>query len=111
LEPVTVIVCAPAAADDPTVKVIVAVVPGVMDAGLILAVMPDGTFAVSVTAFLAEPLSVAPTVNMTVLPTNTVPDADDWVREKLAPDAGLVPEPQLLTSSAPSTDPRPVARL
>lgn len=110
-EPVTVMLCARGVAVDPTASVTVAVIPGVIDAGLMLAVTPAGALAVSATAFLAEPPSVTPIVNVRVLPTSTAPDAADCVRAKSVLATPLDPAPQLLTSTAPSTDPRPVARL
>src|SRR5580692_2723476 len=102
--------CAPAAAVVATVSVTVAVVPGMIDAGLMLAVTPTGVFAVSVTAFFAVPLSVTPTVNVTVLPVSAVPDDADCVIAKFTLDV-VAPAPHSLTSTAPSTDPSPVARL
>jgi hypothetical protein len=110
-DPVTVTLCAPAAAVDPIVNVTVADAPGVIDAGLMVAVTPAGAFTVRETAFFAEPLSVTPTVNVADLPTCTVPDVTDCVKAKFALVVPLEPPPQLLTSSAPSTDPSPVARL
>ena len=75
--PVTVTVCAPAVAVDPTDKVTVAAVPGVIDAGLTLAVMPVGALTVNETEFLADPLSVTPTVNVAVFPVTADPDDAD----------------------------------
>jgi hypothetical protein len=93
------------------VTVTVALVPGVIEAGLNVAVMPAGTLAVSPTAVFAAPLSVTPIEKVRVFPTIAEPDVDDCVNAKLGPLTGLVPEPQLLRSTAPSTEPRPVARL
>jgi hypothetical protein len=110
-EPVIVTVCAPAAAEDPMVRVTVAVDPGKIDAGLMLAVTPAGTFAVSATALLATPLSATVMVNVAVFPTIAAPDVVDCASAKLGPALEFEPNPQLLTSNAPSADPRPVARL
>lgn len=103
--------CAPAVAVDPTVTVTVAEVPGVIDAGLIVAVTPAAACAVRETAFFAVPLSVTPTVKVTLLPVCAVPDLADWVMAKFAPVVAPPPAAQLLSSTAPSTDPSPVARL
>ena len=111
MEPVTTTLCAPDDAVEAAVSVTVAVVPGTMDAGLMLAVTPVPAFTVSVTAFLAEPLSVTATVKVDDLPARSEPDVADCVSAKLAPAAGVEAVPQPLTSSAPSTDPKPVARL
>jgi hypothetical protein len=108
---VIVTLCAPATALDPTVIVTVAFVPGVMDAGCTATVTPVGALAVRATAFFAVPLSVAPMVNVTELPTCTVPAVADAVKAKSTLGAGLAPEPHALTSNAPSTEPSPVARL
>ena len=62
LEPVTTMLSAPAVAVAARTSVTVAAVPGVMDAGLMLAVIPLGAFTLRATAFLAEPLSVTFTV-------------------------------------------------
>ena len=105
-----VTLCTPAAAVVATVSVTVAVVPGEIDAGLMLAVTPAGVFAVSVTAFFAVPLSVTPTVNVTVLPASAEPEVADCVIAKLMPEL-VAPPPHTRTSTAPSTDPSPVARL
>src|SRR5580698_8373003 len=105
-----VMLCAPTAAVVATVSVTVAVVPGVIDDGLMLAVTPAGVFAVNATAFFAVPLSVTPTVNVTVLPVSAEPEVADCVIAKLTLEV-VAPAPHSLTSTAPSTDPRPVARL
>lgn len=76
-----------------------------------LAVTPVGSFPVSATAFLPAPLSVTATVNDTVLPTCAVPDAEDSVSAKSLLVVPPFPPLQALTSSAPSTEPSPVARL
>jgi hypothetical protein len=89
--------------------VAVADVPGTIDAGLKLTVTPAGAFAVNATAFLPAPLSVTLSVSVVVLPTCTVPVVAEGANAKSGPVA--VPPPHALTSSAPSTDPRPVARL
>jgi hypothetical protein len=101
--------CAPVKDVEPTVNVTVALVPGVIDDGLIVAVTPVGAFTDRATAFFAAPLSVTPIVKVTVLPASTVPDVADCVNAKL--ELGTVPAPQFFTSNAPSTDPNPVARL
>ena len=96
--------------DAPAVKVTVAVVPGEIDAGLTVAVTPAGALSVSATAVFPLPLSLTLTVNVVDLPGSTVPPLPEAVNTKSVFGAGA-PAPQLLTSSAPSTDPRPVARL
>jgi hypothetical protein len=93
------------------VSVAVAVVPGVIDAGLTVAVTPGGAFTVRATAFFAEPLSVAAMVKVVVFPASTAPAVADSVNAKFALATPPDPLPQLLTSAAPSTDPSPVARL
>jgi len=105
-----VTLCAPATALDPTVIVTVAFVPGVMDAGCTATVTPVGALAVRATAFFAVPLSVAPMVNAAELPTSTVPELAEAVSAKSTLDVAA-PEPHALTSNAPSTEPKPVARL
>ncbi len=89
--------------------VTVAVAPGAIDAGLMLAVTPVGVFVARATALLPLPASVTLTVNVPVLPTCTVPPVTDGVSAK----SGLVlsPPPHAFTSKAPSTDPKPVAWL
>ena len=84
-------------------------VPGVIDVGLKLTVTPVGAFAVSATAFLPVPLSVTLSVKVAVSLTCTVPVVAEAVSAKSGPV--LVPPPHAVTSSAPSTDPKPVARL
>jgi hypothetical protein len=87
----------------------VALVPGVMDTGFIVAVTPAGAFTVSPTTFLAAPVSATLTVNVPVLPACTVPAGDDAVSAKSGP---VAPTPtHALTSREPSTDPNPVASL
>jgi hypothetical protein len=106
---VTVTLCAPAAHVEATVNVTVALIPGVIDAGLIVAVTPVAAFTDRATAFFAAPLSVTPIVKVAVLPATTVPDVADCVNAKFK--LGTAAAPQLFTSNAPSTDPNPVARL
>jgi len=88
--------------------VTVAAVPGAIDPGCTATVTTLGAFAVSATAFLAAPLSVTLTVNAAVRPATTVAPVAEAVSAKSAPAASA---PHWLTSSAPSTEPRPVARL
>jgi hypothetical protein len=103
---------APALVVDVVVIVTVAAVPGRIEEGLMVAVTPVGADAVRVTLFFAVPLSVTVSVNVVDLLANTVPLAADAViakstLEPVPPD----PPPQLCTSTAPSTDPNPVAML
>lgn len=108
--PVTVIVCAPAAAPAPADSVTVAVIPGTIDVGEIVTDTPDPLLAVSATALFPLPLSVTLTVNFAVPPVCAVPLLADWLSEKstLVVVSGL---PHSFTRTAPSTDPSPVARL
>ena len=105
------VLCAAGIAE-PVVTVTVAVVPGRMDAGLMLPVTPLGAAAVRETLFLAVPLSVTLSVKVIVLPAAT---SRYWLRtpaQNLSP--GLVvldPPPHSAASTVPSTEPRPVARL
>jgi len=108
---VIVTLCVPIMAVEPAVSVTVAVVPGVIDAGLMMAVTPGGALIVKATALFAELLSVTPTVNVVFPPIKTVPDVADCDNVKFALVGPTDPVPQLLTSNAPSTDPSPVARL
>jgi hypothetical protein len=92
--------------------VTVEALPGVMEAGWNATVTPVGAFAVRATAFFAVPLSATLMVNLAVLPCSTVPAVAEAVRAKSTPEGAVpVPEPQLLTNTAPSTEPSPVARL
>jgi hypothetical protein len=103
---------APEVMVDAAVMVTVAVVPGTMDAGLMLPVKPGAAVAVSETLFFAAPLSVTPSVKVVVLPGSRVPWVADGVSTKSI--FGLLvldPLPHSATSKDPSRDPRPVARL
>ena len=110
-EPVIEMACAPVVADDATERVTVAGVPGVMDAGLIFAVTPAGVLAVRTTAFFPAPLSVMLTVKVAALPASAVPLVAEGVIAKSALCGPPVAGPHWSTSTAPSTDPSPVARL
>ena len=83
--------CVPATAVAPTATVTVAQVPGKMLAELKSTVTPAGAFAVSATAFVPAPLSATLMMNAAVLPTCTVPAADEAVIVKSAP--ATLPEP------------------
>ena len=103
---------APLVIAEPAVTVTVAVVPGRMDAGLMLPVTPLGAVAVRETLFLAVPLSVTLSVNVIVLPAATVPLlAEDASAKSIAGLVVLDPLPHSAASTVPSTEPRPVARL
>lgn len=108
--PVTVIVCTPVAAVDPTVSVTVADTPGVIDAGEIKIVTPDALLAVSAIALFPPPPSVTLKVNFVVPPICAVPELADSLKLKstLVVVIGL---DHSFTNTAPSTDPSPVARL
>ena len=69
---------------------------------------PAGTDALRLTAFCAEPLSVTPIVKLAGSPASAVPPIAEAVIVK---SAELDAVPQSFTSSAPFTEPRPVARL
>jgi hypothetical protein len=88
----------------------VAVVPGVIDVGEIATVTPVALFAVSAIALFPLPLSVTLTVNFAVPPVCADPEPADSLNAKstLVVVNGL---PHWFTSSAPSTEPNPVARL
>src|ERR1700761_6519396 len=102
----------PEAIVDAAVIVTVAVVPGAIEDGLMLPVKPAAAVAVSETLFLAVPLSVTLSVKEVVLPGSTVPWLVDGVRTKsIFGVVVLAPPPHAATSSEPSTDPNPVARL
>ena len=110
--PVTTMFFAPVAMVEGAVTVTVAVVPGRSDPGLMLPVKPAAAVAVRKTLFWPAPLSVRLSVNEAVLPASTVP----WLAEGVSTKSvfGLVVlnlPPHSFTSAAPSTDPRPVARL
>ena len=110
--PVMTMFFAPDAMVGAVVNVTVAVVPGTIDAGLMLPVEPAAAVAVRKTLFLAEPLSVTLSVNVVVLPGSRVP----WLAEGVSMKSifefvVLDPPPHSATSTDPSTDPRPVARL
>src|SRR5580704_2040348 len=110
--PVTTMFFAPVAMVEGAVTVTVAVVPGRRDPGLMLPVKPAVAVAVNETLFWPVPLSVMLSVNEAVLPASTVP----WLAEGVSTKSifGLVVLnllPHSFTSTAPSTDPRPVARL
>jgi len=109
--PVRVMFCAPAAAEDETETVTFEVAPGRIEAGLKLTVTPAGAEAVKATEFLAVPLAVTLSEKLVELPVSTVPLVEPAFRVKSTPAAVLAPPPQTLTSTAPSTDPNPVARL
>lgn len=103
---------APAAMVEAAVIVTVAVVPGKINAGLMLPVKPAAAVTDRETLFLAAPLSVRLSVNEVVLPGSRVP----WLAEGVSTKsifglAVLNPPPHSDTSKDPSTDPRPVARL
>src|SRR5580704_17257555 len=103
---------APAATVEPAVTVIVAFVPGTIDAGLMLPVNPLGAVAANETLFLAPPLSVTPSVNVAVLPARTVLSLVEGVSAKST--VGIVvpgPSFQSPASKLLSTEPRPVAML
>src|ERR1700761_3546981 len=102
---------APDAMVDAAVIVTVAVVPGAIDAGLMLPVKPAAAVAVSETLFWAPPLFVTLTVKEVVLPGSTVPWLADGVSTKSI--FGVVvlepPPPHAATSNDPYTAPDPVA--
>ena len=102
----------PGAMVEAAVIVTVAVWPGTIDDGLMLPVKPAVAVAVKETLFFAAPLSVTLSVNEVVLPGSRVP----WLAEGVSTKsifglAVLNPLPHSDTSTDPSTDPRPVARL
>src|ERR1700746_2411850 len=97
---------APDAMVDAAVIVTVAVVPGTIDAGLMLPVKPAAAVAVSVTLFLAVPLSGTLSVNEVVLPGSRGPWLVDGVSTKsIFGWVLLEPLPHAATSTAPSSDP------
>jgi len=111
LAPVIVMFEAPAAAVLATVRVAVALAPGLTLAGLKLRVTPAGVLAVRFTVPLNPPVALTATVKAADFPGNRDSDAAEVV--KVNP-AGVVTEPepgQPFTSRFASTDPRPVARL
>jgi hypothetical protein len=102
-------VCTPAATVEPTAMVTVEEAPEANEAGLKLTVTPAGDLAVKATVFMALPLSVTPMVKVVEFPVCTVPLLAEALRVKSLLDAA--PLPHALSKSAPSTEPRPVARL
>jgi hypothetical protein len=103
---------APAVMVEAAVIVTVAVVPGAIDAGLMLPVKPAAAVAVRTTLFLAAPVSVTLTVKEVVLPGSRVPWLAEGVNTKSIFGLDVLnPLPHSDTSNDPSTDPRPVARL
>jgi len=105
-----VTVCAPAATDEAAVTVTVDVLPGEIEVALKPTVTPVGALAVKATAFFAVPLSVTLSVNAVDLPADAVPLVADGVSVKSVLETVPLPG-QLLTKTAPSTDPSPVDRL
>jgi hypothetical protein len=107
----TAIVLAPGEIVEEDVTVTVAVAPGKIDAGVMVPEIPLGAEATSDTAFLAVPVSVTAKVKVAVFPATSVPLVAEGLRIKST--LGLLVEPVLhtLTSPAPSTEPKPVARL
>jgi len=63
----------------------VAVVPGVIEAGEIETVIPEALFAVNAIELFPLPLSVALTVNVTLLPVWTAPLLADSLSAKSTP--------------------------
>jgi len=109
LVPVSTIFETPAATEAPTLTVTVTLVPGRALAGDTLKETPANPAALIVTESLNPPVAPTATVKLDFLPGATLMEATEGVSEK--PFTGASAEGHALASTAPSTEPSPVARL